>query len=392
MEKSLRWITGALLLCFPLSLAPAWAAQSTENFSALRIDQVRREFNLAYSSGDAARLAALIAPDALWMPPGEPAVSGREAIRKRYEAQFAGTRSLFLLHPGEISVILNMAWLRGDYHREDRTAGGDTSTTITGKYLMTFRWSRGDWLITGDMWNASETPLTVDAGVALASLRSLTEWRLADVSRSLALLAGTGEVRTGDWNAMSGLLKKLAGTGILANAIWFVRPDGYYYTVDLGFTGLNLSDRSYFPGLMAGQSVHGTLVLSRSTGKRSVILAEPVVSGGKVIGGLGVSYSVDQLSAEIDQRLQLPSRMVFYALDMNGQTALHRDPTLMFEYPSDLGDESLRSAVAEMLSKDKGTVHYVFRNMRKTVFFEKSALLRWVFALGFSEPVAGDLR
>jgi hypothetical protein len=138
--------------------------------------------------------------------------------------------------------------------------------------------------------------------------------------------------------------------------------------------------------------VLGTLVISRSTGKRSVIVAEPVRITDQVIGAVGVSYSVDQLSLEIDQTMQLPGGTAFYALDMNGQTALHRDPALMFEYPSDMGSDTLRSAVARMLSETSGTVEYVFRDTHKTVLFERSSILGWVFAVGFSEPVTADLR
>ena len=99
---------------------------------------------------------------------------------------------------------------------------------------------------------------------------------------------------------------------------------------------------------------------------------------------MGLSYSVGQLSLEIDQQMQLPTSVVFYALDSNGQTALHRDPAWMVECPSNMGDASLNVAVAEVLSKDSATGTYTFRNMRKTI---KSSALDSVFALGFSEPV-----
>ena len=182
------------------------------------------------------------------------------------------------------------------------------------------------------------------------------------------------------------VLGRLAAADPQANAIWFVRPDGYYYSVGAGFTGLSLAERSYFPGLMAGQSVLGSLVISLSTGKRSVIIAEPVRVSGHVIVGVGVSYSVDQLSLEIDEAMQLPSSVVFYALDMSGRASLHRDPALMFEYPSDMGSDTLSAAVPKMLSEPSGTVEYSFREMNRTVFFETSAVLDWVFALGFSGP------
>lgn len=370
-----------------LSTILATAAQDLgANTPTARIDELRQAFNAAYNAGNAAAVAGLLADDAVWMPPGEPAVVGKAAIEQRYAAQFANTHSLFTLNAGEIRALANVAWLRGTYQRVDTTIAGGTSTMVTGKYLMTFSRDRGDWKIINDCWNSDETPQQVDARIALHGIRALAEWRLRDVASMLSLIVATDAVKSGVWDNMRGLLQELAATSIPANAIWFVMPDGFYYTVDAGYTGLNLSDRSYFPGLMAGQTVLGTLVISRSTNKRSIIIAQPVRVANQVIGGVGVSYSVDQLSLEIDQTMQLPASAVFYALDMNGQTALHRDPNLMFEYPSDMGSDTLKSAVAEMLSQPSGTVEYTFQGMHKTVLFEKSSVLGWVFALGFSEP------
>jgi hypothetical protein len=44
-----------------------------------------------------------------------------------------------------------------------------------------------------------------------------------------------------------------------------------------------------------------------------------------------------------------------------------------------------------MLSQPSGTVEYIFQNMHKTVLFERSSLLGWVFALGFSEPATPNM-
>jgi uncharacterized protein (TIGR02246 family) len=372
--------------------APSSAAESAAKTPAARIDELRQAFNNAYNAGNAAAIADLLAEDAVFMPPGELAVVGKTAIQARYAAQFAHTHSSFTLDPGEISVQANLAWLRGSYQRVDIPASAATSTMTSGKYLMTFIRERGDWKIMNDCWNSDETPQQVDARIALAGVRALAEWRLRDVANMLSLIADTDQVKTGVWENMTGILRSLDATDIPANAIWFVRPDGFYYTVELGYTGLNLSDRSYFPSLMAGQRVLGALVISRSTGQRSVIIAEPVRVANQVIGGVGVSYSVDQLSLEIDRTMQLPPAVVFYALDMNGQTSLHRDPTLMFEYPSDMGSDTLNFAVARMLSETSGTVEYVFRGIHRTVLFERRAVLGWVFALWLGEPASGDIR
>lgn len=232
----------------------------------------------------------------------------------------------------------------------------------------------------------------LDAQVALNGLQALTEWRLRAVARMLTLVAASPEAQTGRWESLSAPLRTLAETGILANAVWFARPDGSYYTLEAGLTGQSLSDRPYFPDLMAGRRVMGTLVVSRSTGKRSVIIAEPIKKEGRLVGAVGVSYSVDALSKEIDEALRLPARVVFYALDPAGQTALHRDPALMFAYPSDLGDQSLRQAVATMRAKERGAVDYSFRGAQKRVLFQRSNALGWIFAMGFEEPAARNHR
>lgn len=139
--------------------------------------------------------------------------------------------------------------------------------------------------------------------------------------------------------------------------------------------------RSYFPGLRARQTVLGTLL----------IIAEPVHVADQVIGGVRVSYSVDRRSLEIGEAMQLPPAVIFYAPDMNGQGYLYRGPALMFDYPSDMGSETLNTAVAKMLSQPSGTIECIFRDMYKTVFFEKSSVPGWVFALGFSEPAIANI-
>ncbi len=389
VKRSCR--TVVVLLIFALCAIYLTSAQTTATSAAeARIEALLRQFDRAYDEGDASDLVGLLAEDAVWMPPGAEPIVGRDAIQARYTAQFASIQSGFTLHASQISVSGNLAWLRGEYERIDTARTGGSSTTITGKYLMTFSRERGDWKITSNTWSPSHPQ--IDMQIALHSVRALAEVRLHDVAATLKLLADTNQVESGDWATMKPLLTSLGNTGILANAIWFVRPDGYYYTVEKDYTGLNLSQRSYFPGLMAGESVLGTLVISLSTGKRSVIIAEPVFDEARhVIGGLGVSYSVDQLSLEIDAQTRLTNQYVFYALDLAGQTALHRDPTLMFEYPSDMGSPTLSAAVEEMLSEESGSVTYVFRGLRKTVLFERSASLGWVFALGFGEPAIANV-
>jgi len=197
----------------------------------------------------------------------------------------------------------------------------------------------------------------------------------------LKVLAATGEVKSGEWQKMEGLLEEFDDCGITAAAVWYAEKDGGYYTVEKGLTGGNLSDRTYFPGLIAGNEVRGDLVISRSTGKRAAIFAVPVKKGETVNGALGVSLSVDEVSVVLAGQMGLPQNFVFYALDSKGRTSLHSRPELLFAYPSDMGSETLNEAVRKMLSENEGMVEYDYQG-RKKVYFRKSSLTGWVYALG----------
>lgn len=233
-----------------------------------------------------------------------------------------------------------------------------------------------------DSGPVAQPRLELDAHVVLNAYQALVEQELAGELLGLKVLAATEEARSGRWARIKGPLTAFAEGEPDAAAVVFSRPDGSYFSVEKGLTGESLRDRDYFRGLMAGHDVEGALVVSKSTGKRSVIVATPIRANGKVIGALGVSTSVEKLAAQVNKQLDLPRDMALYALDAKGRAALHRDAALMFEFPSELGSDTLTEAVHEMLSKPNGVVSYTFRGVRKTVIFQRSQATGWVFALG----------
>lgn len=217
-------------------------------------------------------------------------------------------------------------------------------------------------------------------GHLLTTFMSVTEGHFAKVLRELKLLSASEAARSGNWNAIKDRLTRLAADHRMATA-WFALPDGSYYTVERDLTGQNLRDRPYFPRLMAGHDVVGDLATGKTTGKKSLIIATPVIRDGKVTGALGASLSSEEVSGMIDTELRLPRNMVFYALDQQGRTALHRVTGLLFAFPSDAGSASLRQAVNEMLAKPEGTLTYEYQG-GKNVVFARSRLTGWTFVIG----------
>jgi hypothetical protein len=234
----------------------------------------------------------------------------------------------------------------------------------------------------------TDQDFVLDARVTLDAFRATVEARLEAVVAATRVVAATEEARSGDWARVRVPLAVLATNARDSAAVWFARPDGSYFTVEKGPAGESLRDRAYFPDLLAGRDVVGALVISRSTGKRSLIVASPVFVHGKVTGAVGVSLDAARLATSLDAAIRFPKDVVFYALDDQGRTALHRAGELVFVFPSDVGSPTLSDAVKTMLSKPEGVVEYVYSGSDRTAVFERSELTGWVFVLGKSHPPA----
>ena len=237
--------------------------------------------------------------------------------------------------------------------------------------------------------NGEGTMQVADMRIILNTYTALAEEHIEGILRGLKVLSFTEEARSGDWNAMKGLLAEFSRSGITSAAVWYARTDGRYYTAEKGLTDRNIGDRPYFPRLMAGDNVVGALVVSKSTGKRVAVVAVPIEKGGKVIGAFGVSMSAREVSRMLQEKMALPRDMVFYALDAQGRTSLHSESSRLFAFPSDMGSMTLREAVNEMLSKQEGVAKYEFHGA-KTVVFKRSQLTGWVFAIGVAEHAPAD--
>lgn len=222
-----------------------------------------------------------------------------------------------------------------------------------------------------------------DAQSQLSAFMSYTDLRIASVQRSLKILSASTEGKSGDWDNMKELLGgyQKSDSGLV---VWYVRPDGTYYTVDKGLMNASLSDRSYFPDLMSGKTITGALVVSKSTGQRSAVIAVPIMAKGRVAGAIGASVFLDSLSEQIAAMLELRPEYSFFALAPQGLTTLHKKTERHFLDPRELGSETLKKAVNEILSGTTGEVSYEFDNATKKAVYRTSPVTQWKFAISYT--------
>ena len=175
-----------------------------------------------------------------------------------------------------------------------------------------------------------------DGEIGVSAVTALTESRVEGIVNTMQVMALTDEVKSADWDTMKPLLTEFENNSIPLVA-WFALPNASYYTVDSGLASGNLSDRAYFPKVMDGETVVGDLVVSKSTGRESMVAVVPVKDGNEVIGALGVSIFLDEFSQSITGSLMLPDDVVFYAVNADNVIALHTNVDMIMKNASEQG-------------------------------------------------------
>lgn len=97
---------------------------------------------------------ACYTPDAQWLPPQEPPIVGREALRARYAPMFASFQPAMKLTIDETWELGDTAVVRGSTSGELRSLSGGAPRVVDDKYIMVLRRDAdGVWRILRLMWS-----------------------------------------------------------------------------------------------------------------------------------------------------------------------------------------------------------------------------------------------
>ena len=222
----------------------------------------------------------------------------------------------------------------------------------------------------------------VEGRLALASLMALSDGHLQQVADHFQIVANSDDGQSADWTRIRGRLGAVKQVNV-AGLFWFALPDGSYWSVEQGLAIGNLSDRPYWPRLIAGQMVLGDLVASKATGKSTAIVAVPIRGAtGSIVGVLGGSIYLDSLSLLLKREIDLRPDLIFFSVDATPIGALQDDPEQIFLDPYALNEPELERAIREMLTREEGVVNYRFRGKGRTVLYRKSHVSGWWYAFG----------
>lgn len=213
------------------------------------------------------------------------------------------------------------------------------------------------------------------------------DYLMSNTLASLELIAMTPDAKNGEWKDIKPYLMNLQQR--LNGVYFYILPDGNYYSVDKDFTNLNLSDRAYFNSLFAGKQVKGFDIYSRSSGKKSALIASPIFVDGKVSGALGASVFLDDLHRRLNCQMALPEDYTWFVVNSDGKTMLDRDSDFIFMNVLTQGSRSLKDGMDKALNNTAGSMEYEMGGVVRHAIYQKLPNLDWWMILARIE--GGDV-
>ena len=281
--------------------------------------------------------------------------------------------SVYVIEKSELYIAFNKDTANATVKNWQGALDGIKSDGLYDTILGTFKIAAAD---------GSGTKLAETGTAKLASMGTLLDSRVEYLSLELNTIANGSAAKSGKWDSISPKLSEISVKQ--PNAIyWYAMPNGSYYALSTGLASGSLSDRAYFRSALAGKPSIGATVFSKSTGKKVGVIAVPVKdAAGKVTGVLGSSVYLDSLSGEINERLQLPDYMYFFALNSDGTIVLHSDTERIMDDSSSLESGSIAASMKTISTGTNGTVDYTLDGRLRRAQYQYDALTGWRIAIG----------
>lgn len=160
--------------------------------------------------------------------------------------------------------------------------------------------------------------------------RLISLWQKERIS-DLEQMANSALIESLVWDDIEPYLQRQVEEAPDYYLIFFVAtPDGNYNTTALRDAG-NISDRAYFPPVLAGETVISEPLVSRSTGQRIVVVATPIwnADASEVVGVLGLSVDLEELFHGSQELMLSEVQESVYLVDENGSFILHYNPEMI---------------------------------------------------------------
>ncbi|MCT4606273.1 MAG: methyl-accepting chemotaxis protein [Marinisporobacter sp.] len=147
-------------------------------------------------------------------------------------------------------------------------------------------------------------------------------------------------------------------------------------------SGGDISGRSYFPKVMAGQTVASEPVISKATGNPITVIAAPIKEdNGNIIGLIGGTVDLSHITSIVNAE-KLGEKGYAYMINREGLLMAHpNNEFILKENYLNSADQEVVEMTKEMINGQKDVKHYEYNGDKKIAAYEPLKSTGWSIAM-----------
>lgn len=195
----------------------------------------------------------------------------------------------------------------------------------------------------------------------------------------LFMLSKTDEITGMDWSQQGPLLKEIVQAEDDLEAMFVADPTGRANSsLD---EEIDIRDRDYFrKALQTGQVTYSQPTVSRLTGVTTIVVAQPIINEGNIIGILGATLLLDHLQILV-QKMKINGYGHGWIIDANGDTVAHPNQQYLGNQNVFRGNSALRELADKMIQGQSGMGHYLLDGISKGLAYAPIPVTNWSIAM-----------
>lgn len=162
---------------------------------------------------------------------------------------------------------------------------------------------------------------------------------------------------------MANLLSKTVEHHFMVSQIYVMEPSGMQIFKTSGKLG-DRSDRLYFQTALKGNLNYSDVLISSSTGKPIVVIALPIKRNSKIVGVIGASIDLQELS-RLASDTHAGDTGYGFIVDKNGHVIGHPDATVVEE----MKDLSNLLPVTNVIRGEESVAEYTYEKVEKVAAY-----------------------
>jgi ketosteroid isomerase-like protein len=152
-----RSLAGMLVIA---ALSAACSGPAPVEFTMKDAGEIRQQheaFVAAFNTKEVSKILDMYAENSVFMPPNQPIIRGKDALRQFYEQLFRQGASDLRMDVAEVAGHGTLAYQSGTYEMALKPATGPAGRD-RGKYLFVIRKMGNGWKYNYTMWNSDLPP------------------------------------------------------------------------------------------------------------------------------------------------------------------------------------------------------------------------------------------